>query len=105
MSKTAISRLTPAQLNEFDAVMLSWANRLARQSELKRFWPAWYANTLVFLTKPDTRHAAELVKAYLTYTSTRQEFAKLPAMSRRICLRTIARLEERLTLFGGTRNA
>ena len=104
-AKTAIGRISAARLNDFDAEILSWAKRLQHQSELKRIWPNWYEQTLAFCVRPNTENAAYFVKAYLVFATERLEFQRLPPMSRRICLRTIARLEERLVLFGGTRHA
>ena len=101
MKRTAMGRISPTKLQEFDQEMLSWANRLCLQSQLRRVWLDWWARSKEFQVSPTTKSACEFVFDYLSTITTLDEFKELPVFSQRIICRTIARLEERISLLSG----
>lgn len=107
INKTAISRVKPELLAEFDAEIAAWAERIvATRARLEHRWP----EASKALCRYSRQHRAKrpyaaprLVLAYLSFIA--DEIGSRPLMqispqNRRLLGRTIARVEERLQQLG-----
>lgn len=95
MKKSAMFRLAPEKLAEFDRMVEEYASRLSYSSNLHAIWPEWQDYALN-LRDNGIKGACKFLLEYLKVVTDSEQFKKLPPESRRLVLRLFARVEERL---------